>query len=401
MLPAMLRIVADQDIVAAEAAFGPLGQLTLLPASAITPAMVAASDVLLVRSVTQVGEEFARLPNLRFVGTATIGTDHLDVAALRAAGIAVHHAPGSNADSVVEYVIAALLHLAASRGEALRGRVVGLVGCGSIGSRLACRLPALGCAALRNDPPLAAQAEREGRPHEYLPLAHVLEAADVVSLHVPYTRTGPNPTHHLVGAAELERLRTHAWLLNTARGAVVANAPLRSALEQGAIGAAVLDVWEHEPLLDRELMARAALATPHIAGHSFDGKLNGTTMLHDALVRAFELQSRWDAEAAAAPLAGDRLLLQLPAAPAADAVAETRWLHALVQQLYPIAADDYRTRGALAGLPAERVAAAFQALRREYPRRRAFNRHVLPTGRLPAPLAAAVREGLQVRLSAD
>ena len=392
----MLRIVADQDIVAAEAAFGPLGRLTLLPASAITPTTVADADVLLVRSVTTVGAAFARLPDLRFVGTATIGTDHLDVETLRAAGIAVHHAPASNADSVVEYVIAALLELAVLRGAPLQGRVVGIVGCGNIGSRLAQRLPPLGCTVLRNDPALAEQADDEGREHEYFPLAHVLEVADVVSLHVPFTRAGAHPTHHLLGARELALMQEHAWLLNTARGAVVDNAALRASLERGALAAAVLDVWEHEPRLDRELMALTALATPHVAGHSFDGKLNGTVMLHDALVRAFELESRWDPVEAAAAAPGDRLMLEPAATPTTDAGGETRWLHALVEQMYPIAADDARMRNELSGLPAAAVPDAFQALRRDYPRRRTFARHVLAQSAVPAGLGAAVREGLGV-----
>lgn len=398
MLRAMLRIIADQNIVAAEAAFGPLGRLTLLPAHAITPAAVGDADVLLVRSVTPVDAAFARLPNLRFVGTATIGTDHMDVPALRAAGISVHHAPASNADSVVEYVIAALLQLAVQRGEALRGRVVGIVGCGNIGSRLARRLPPLGCTVLRNDPPLAEQAEREDGGHEYLPLARVLQEADVVSLHVPFTRTGAHPTHHLLGARELALLRPDAGLLNTARGAVVDNAALRAVLERGALAAAVLDVWEHEPRLDRGLMDLTSLATPHIAGHSFDGKLNGTIMLHDALVHGFALQSDWDREAAAAPTAEDRLQLEPAGGNVETPQAETRWLHGLVARMYAIAGDDVHMRASLRSVTAEALPEAFQQLRRTYPRRRSFSRHEIARAAVPPDLHEPVRDGLMVRL---
>lgn len=389
----MLRIVADENITFAREAFGPLGELVLLPARAITPESAHGADVLLVRSVTRVDARFAGLDSLRFVGTVTIGTDHIDTEALRAAGIAVHSAPGSNADSVVEYIIAALLVLAARRGTALRGRTVGIIGCGSIGSRVARRLPAFGCTVLLNDPPLQAIAERAGQAHEYVGLERLLAESDVVSLHVPLTRTGPHATHHLLGERELAALRSDAWLLNTSRGSVVDNAALQAMLERRALDAAVLDVWEHEPLLERALLRRVDVGTPHIAGHSFDGKVNGTVMIHDALIRHLRVESAWDPDAAYRAAPEDRLVLEPPEA----GTSEVEWLLQVVRQMYDVERDDAVLRGLLETTQ-EELAESFQELRRRYPRRRSFARHVMAGARVPLQFHEPVRAGLMVRL---
>jgi erythronate-4-phosphate dehydrogenase len=276
----MLRILADANIPHAEDLFAAFGRVEVRPGAALDARTVADADVLLVRSVTVVDADLLRGSRVRFVGSATIGTDHVDLDFLATEGIAFAHAPGSNAESVVEYVLAALLAVLAARGEALRGRTVGVVGCGAIGGRLALRLPALGAEVLRNDPPLA---EASGVQWEYHPLDAVLDRADVLTLHPPLTRTGPYPTHHLIGARELEALRPGALLVNASRGAVVDNAALREALGAGRLGGAVLDVWEGEPSPDPAVLARCALGTPHIAGYSYDGKVEGARMLAAAL----------------------------------------------------------------------------------------------------------------------
>jgi erythronate-4-phosphate dehydrogenase len=386
----MLRIVADENIPLVEQAFGGIGEVQCVRATAITSELVRDADVLLVRSVTRVDEALIAGSRLRFVGSATIGADHIDHAALERAGITFRHAPGSNAESVVEYVLAALLTLAVRTGEPLRGKRVGIIGCGNIGSRLAARLPAFGASVLQNDPPLALAAERAGRSHAYASLDRVLAEGDVVTCHVPLTRTGPHATHHLLAAPALALLQRGAWLLNTSRGPVVSNQALRAALQRGALGAAVLDVWEQEPEPDAELHSLTALATPHIAGYSWDGKVAGTLMLHDALVRELGLGSHWDPASALRADAADRPLLTPPAARS-----EPEWLHQLACQLYDIEQDDARMRALLA-LPQGARAAAFRELRRTYPRRRAFPRHTLPDHALPEWYRLPVREGLRV-----
>ena len=388
-----LRILADENIPLAREAFGTLGAVRLVPGRQITPDAAREADVLLVRSVTRVDAALVEGSPLRFVGSATIGTDHVDLDALRARGIAFAHAPGSSAGSVVEYVLAALLRLAARRGETLREKSVGVVGCGAIGGRLAARLTAFGTRVLKNDPPLAERAPQAGAPHDFVALSEVLAEADVVTLHVPLTHAGSHATHHLFAKTTLNRLKPGAWLVNTARGAVVSKGALKEALEAGRLDAVVLDVWEHEPTPDPDLLRRVDLATPHVAGYSYDGKVEGTRMLYHALIRHLDLQPTWDDAAALAPAPDDRLALIPPDA----TLPETAWLDALARQMVDLPAADTRLRRLLTRPPHEH-AAFFIDLRKHYPRRRTFRLHTLARHAMPAACLAAVEEGLRVRL---
>ncbi len=393
MTPSTLHIVADENIPLVREAFSTLGAVRLLPGRQITPDIVRDADVLLVRTVTRVDAALVEGSPLRFVGSASIGTDHVDLDALRAHGIAFAHAPGSNAESVVEYVLAALLRLAVWRGETLRGKTVGIVGCGAIGERLAVRLTTFGARVLKNDPPLAERAMEAGASHDFVALSEVLAEADVVTLHVPLTHAGPHATHHLFDQTTLNRLKPGAWLFNTARGAVVSNEALKEVLQAGRLGAVVLDVWEQEPTPDPDLLRRVDLATPHIAGHSYDGKLQGTCMLYHALTRHLGLPPAWDDAAALAPAPDDALTLTPP-----DATrSETAWLDALTRRMYDLPADDMRLRRLLTR-PRDEHAAFFIDLRKHYPRRRTFRLHTLACHAVPEAYRAAVEEGLRVRL---
>lgn len=381
-----LHIVADENIAGVEAAFGDLGATRLEPGDRITPAILDHANVLLVRSVTRVDAELVRNSSLRFVGSATIGTDHIDLETLRRRDIAFAHAPGSNAESVVEYVLAALLALARRHGEPLRGKTLGIIGCGNIGKRLLARTQELGIRTLACDPPLA----RAGGQHAYLSLDAVLSKADIVTLHVPLIREGPDRTVHLLNQAALRLLKPGAWLINTSRGRVVCGEALKHALEEGHIGAAVLDVWETEPVPDPALLRLVDVATPHIAGYSADGKLCGTAMLHAAVLKHFGLASSWTPDAELPPVA-------LTASPGATFESEVAWLDKLVRMLYDIRQDDARLRASLKK-PSQERAPYFSELRKSYPRRRAFTRHVMPRLLVPEPLRAAVARGLGVRL---
>lgn len=387
-----MHIVSDENIPLAEEAFGGLGTVHLMPGRAITAADVEEADALLVRSVTSVGPALLKGSRVRFVGSATAGADHVSRGYLARAGIAFIHAPGANASSVGDYVVAALAAMARRDAGAtsLRGKVVGIIGCGNVGARLARRLPALGMRVLKNDPP---RAEREGADG-FLPIETVLAEADVLTLHVPLERDGAHPTHHLIGADELEAVKPDAWLVNTARGAVVDSAALEAALIQGQIAAAVLDVWEGEPMPTPPLVRSAALATPHIAGYAYDGKVRGTAMLYDGLTWHFGIPRTWDAEAVLAPAPREDFTLNAPD----PSFGEAAYLYTLTQQMYDVEADDARLRETLDVPPAER-ATRFGLLRKHYPRRRAFARYTLPASDVPAAYRRAVEEGLQVRLT--
>jgi erythronate-4-phosphate dehydrogenase len=389
-----MHILADENIPFVQEAFGTLGRVQQQSGRAIHSADVRDADVLLVRSVTRVDADLLAGSRVRFVGSATIGTDHVDRAYLAERGIGFAHAPGSNADSVVEYVLAALLELAVRMEEPLMGRAVGIVGCGNIGGRLAERLPAFGVRVLKNDPPLAEAAEQAGRTHDYRSLDEVLAQADVMTCHVPLTQEGPHATRHLIDTAQLRRMKSSVWLLNTARGPVVANGALRDALAANRLGAAVLDVWEDEPTPDPDLVHQVDLATPHIAGYSFDGKVAGTVMLYRAATEYFDLAPTWEAEAVLTPSARDDVALTPPSVSGP----REHWLHALVRQMYDVSADDGRLRAGLAH-PLASWGDHFATLRKHYPRRRAFGRYWLPADVVPEAYRHAVEAGLRVRLT--
>lgn len=388
-----LQILADTNIPCVEEAFGRFGPVRVKPGRDIVSSDIAAADVLLVRSVTPVGPELLEGHSLRFVGSATIGTDHVDLAYLRARGIPFAHAPASNADSVADYVLVALLALACRRDTSLQDRTVGIVGCGNIGGRLVRRLRALGMTVLRNDPPRARAAEEEGRPHAFVSLDTVLAEADVVTLHVPLTTDGPDPTHHLVDAAFLERLNDGAWLLNTSRGPVVDGGALRTARTQGPLGAAVLDVWENEPVPDPALLRAVDVATPHIAGYAYDGKVRGTAMLYEALCEQLGAEPIWEGTEALRPSSKDALQCTPPdpRLPTVD------WLSNLARQAYDLRVDDAALR-ALADRRPEARANGFTQLRTDYRRRRELQRHTVPRTAVPSAYLHAVEEGLTMQL---
>ncbi len=387
-----LDIVADENIPLASALFGSMGPVRLAPGRDISPETVRHADMLLVRSVTRVDAALLDGSAVRFVGSATSGLDHIDLDYLRRRGIPFACAPGANADSVVEYVLAALLHLATIRGAALRGKTLGIAGCGRIGSRLARRAAALGMQALLCDPPLA----EAGAAGAYLSLNALIRQADILTLHVPLVRGGPHPTWHMIGRDELAACRAGAWLVNTSRGGVIDNEALLEALRRSPQrpAAVALDVWEGEPAPPAALLERVDVATPHIAGYSYDGKAAGARMLRDAMLALPGLEA-FAVENAADPAAGeaDRLSAYAPD----PCLPETDWLCHMVRGMYDIRRDDRRMRR---GWPAseEEAARRFVMLRRTYPERRAFSMRRAPRGHVPDGLREAVRDGLGVRL---
>lgn len=332
-----------------------------LDTAAITCEALLGVDAVIVRSETKVGPMLLEGTPVRFVGSATIGTDHVDLDYLAKRGIGFASAPGSNANSVAEYVAAALLEIGVRLAIPLRGSTLGVVGVGNVGSRVAAVGRALGMEVVLNDPPLA-RATGDGR---FVGLDELMQA-DVITLHVPLTRTGADPTFHLFDGMRLGRMKRGGILLNTSRGSVVDAGALHAALTSGHIVAAVLDVWEGEPDIDPGLLEAVAIGTPHIAGYSFDGKVNAAHMMFDALVRHFGIGRAWPSPA---NLPAPRCS-QITLAPLRQDVQET--LRRTVAQCYSLEDDDNRFR-ALLSLPAGRRREEFRRQRSAYPARREFH----------------------------
>ena len=360
-----MLIIADRNIVFVKEAFQALGEVRLMRGREMTPAAVRDATLLLVRSITPVNRALLEGSAVRFVATATIGTDHVDTEYLREAGVAFAAAPGSNANSVAEYVTAALLVLARRQGKPLEGRTIGIVGAGNVGSRVAAKVRALGMRERLNDPPL----QRATGEAKYRPVAELMDC-DFITLHVPLEKGGADPTWHMAGADFLARMRPEAALLNSSRGAVADNGALLDALRAGHStrlrpGAAVLDVWEGEPRIAPSLLAETALATPHIAGYSFDGKVNGTEMIYRAACAFLGRKPDWSrARCMPPPLIPE---IELNARPGESEEA----LREAVLKVCPIERDDAALRK-LGGLPPADQGPYFDRLRAEYPVRREF-----------------------------
>lgn len=352
-----MRILADENIPLVEAFFGSFGEIRRQPGRAFSADALAEADVLLVRSVTRVNADLLAGSPVRFVGTCTIGTDHLDQDYLAAADIAWASAPGCNARGVVDYVLGSLLALAEVAGCRLDERCYGVVGAGQVGSRLVEVLRGLGCRVLVCDPP---RQEREGG--DFVSLDEVLEHCDAISLHTPLSANGRWPTRHLLDAERLARLRPGAWLINASRGAVVDNAALHALLMRRPDVEAVLDVWEGEPLVDVALAERCRIATPHIAGYSLEGKARGTAQIYRAFCAHLGLQPELELDS----LLPEAWLPQLTL----HADADPDWaVAALCRAVYDPRRDDADFRRSLRGGEPERRA-EFDRLRKAYPPRR-------------------------------
>ncbi len=355
-----MRIVADENIPYAPDAFASLGAVDTMPGRAMDAASVRDCDILLVRSVTKVNAALLEGSRVRFVATATIGEDHIDRAYLESRGINFSSAPGSNANSVAEYIVSALLVMAERHGWDLRARSLGIIGVGNVGGRVARKAQALTMTCVLNDPPLA---RATGDP-AYRPLDEAL-ACDIVTVHVPLTGEGPDPTHHLLNRDTLARIPEHAVVFNTSRGAVADNAALLDMLETGGLRDAVLDVWEGEPAINAALLKRVGLGTPHIAGYSFDGKVNGTRQIYQAACAYFGFEPTWDPAPHLPP----------PEQPEVEVDSTQPWPAPLARAVFPvydIRKDDKSLRSILDAPEAERPA-LFDRLRKEYPRRREFH----------------------------
>ncbi|MXR70360.1 DUF3410 domain-containing protein [Shewanella sp. JBTF-M18] len=276
-----MKIVADENMPYVEALFADLGEVVMVDGRTLTQAQVKDADVLLVRSVTKVNKSLLDgCDRLKFVGSATIGMDHLDLDYLKQRGIFCTNAPGCNAVAVGEYVFNAMLELARRFHSPLKGKTVGIVGAGNTGTALQKCLEAYGVKTLLNDPLL----EQSGDDREFVSLDELVERCDVISLHVPLTRDGEHPTHYLFDKARLNALAEDTWLLNCCRGEVIDNRALIEVKQQRSDLKLVLDVWEGEPLPLPELVPLVEIATPHIAGYSLEGKARGTFMLYQALM---------------------------------------------------------------------------------------------------------------------
>jgi erythronate-4-phosphate dehydrogenase len=354
-----MKIVADQHIPFLRGVLEPFGVVDYLPGAKIRRRDARDADGLLIRTRTRCDRALLEGTAVRFIGSATIGFDHIDTEYCDEHGIQWCHAPGCNAKSVVQYVGSALAYLSRKHGLEWKSLVMGIIGVGNVGSGVERLARVLDMKVLLNDPP---RARREG-PMAFVSLETVAREADIITVHTPLDREGPDRTHHLCDEHFFARVKRSPFLINTSRGEVVDTEALKDALSRKRIRGAVIDVWENEPRIDRELLHAADLATPHIAGYSIDGKANGTSMVVRALSGFFHLgMDQWFPEGLPEP--GEPLVHIDPSQ------TPERMILSCIESTYRVESDSD-------GL--KRSPGTFEAQRENYPPRREFSSYRVAT----------------------
>ena len=356
-----MKFVIDENIAFAKEAFSRFGELLLINGREINNKILSDTDVLIVRSITDVNEQLLKSTKIRFVGTATIGTEHIDINFLEKKNISFADAKGCNADSVAEYVFAALLNVAVKKNISLRNKTIGVIGVGNIGSRVVNYADALGLKVLKNDPP----KEREGIGSNYVSLDEAL-SADIVTLHVPMNKSGTDKTFHLLDENKMRIIKESAILINTSRGAVIDNEALLKIMSSKKLYV-ILDVWEGEPLINSDLLERVDIGTAHIAGYSLEGKVNGTKMIYDALCNFTGHQPDWEPEL---PAVEDSEITL----PAQGSIEER--LHFVFNKIYNIESDNKRIKKII-NMDIVAGGKYFDELRKTYPLRREFDSYTV------------------------
>jgi len=356
-----MRIVADENIPFVKQCFSSAGDVRTYPGRKITPAVLGNADVLLVRSITKVGRGLLDKSGVKFVGTATIGFEHIDIEYLRQKGIGFASAPGCNSNSVAEYVTAALLEISHRSGTRLEGKSIGIIGVGNCGGKVAAKSAALGMETIMNDPPLARQTQLQ----KYRPLEELFNC-DFITLHTPLACEGRDKTFHLADKKFFGLLKPGCVFINCSRGPVTESEALESAIKSGKVKSSVLDVWENEPHIDSELLRICDITTPHIAGYSLDGKVAGMIMIYRAVCRFFDIEAVHNSNLFLPSPQVSRISLDPRQA------GTEQGIRRCVKEIYDIENDSAGLRKILT-MPENKAGPFFDSLRKNYPIRREFH----------------------------
>ncbi len=386
-----MRIVIDDKIPFIRGILEPFAEVLYMPGGQIRREHLMDAECLIIRTRTTCNRQLLEGTAVRFIATATIGFDHIDIDYCQTAGIKWTNAPGCNSGSVAQYITVALIIMSNRHHFDLTDKTLGIIGVGHVGSKVKRIAEILGMKVLLTDPP---RARAEG-PEGFVDLKTLLTQSDIVTIHVPLNREGEDKTWNLVDRNFLETLKPGAVLMNTSRGeildeaAVLKLAPITDhwSLVTGH-WSLVLDVWQNEPHINRKLLAMAEIATPHIAGYSQDGKLNATRMVVEAVTSYFKStidDLRFTIDDIQLRLPIDPSIVSLPSAVLSTGHWSLVTGHSLPDYLletYDLPADDRRLRES---------PETFEEQRNNYPVRREFNAYQIdpfPTGKLGATLTS-------------
>ncbi|MBZ0201171.1 MAG: 4-phosphoerythronate dehydrogenase [Ignavibacteriaceae bacterium] len=354
-----MKIIIDDAVSFAEEAFSQFGEVELKPGREITNSRCKSADALITRSITDVNETLLAGTKVKFVGTATIGTDHIDLNYLKKKGISFASAAGCNADAVAEYFFVALFELLIKYGLQISDLTLGVVGCGNIGSRVVRFGEAAGFNVLVNDPPL----KRKTGSSRFLKLDDVLQS-DIITFHVPLNIGGADNTYHLIEESKLKLIKDGAIIINAARGPVIDNSDLMKYIQLRRFKT-VLDVWESEPNINVGLLQLTEFGTPHIAGYSYEGKVNGTKMIYDAFCNYLDAPKTWTPVLTSVEKNLKVIEEDLPL---------ENSLHTIFSSIYDIKNDDKDIR-TIANIPNSKRSFHFDKLRKNYNLRREFSNY--------------------------
>jgi len=401
-----MKLVIDRNMPYAKEAFSTLGEVFARDGRQLTVADVRDADALFTRSTTRISAALLAGSSVRYYGSAVIGTDHIDIPYLEKQQIPWVAAPGCNAESVANYVTSALLWLGGQHRFTLKGKTIGIIGCGNVGSKVLRHAKALGLKILVSDPPKQRseigdqKSEVRGQKSEipYVTLEQLLAESDIVTCHVPLTKTGPDATFQMLDTPQFAQMKPGVIFINAARGAILSTDALLAVLGT-RIAHAVIDCWEGEPTYRTDLLARVDIATPHIAGHSYEGKVNGTKIIYKAYLA-------WLAETSADPVLRERAkellreeaiekLFALPPPPVPHidlpSIKESEEvLRQAVLRVYDIEADSLRLKRSCVEDAVAR-AAAFDQQRSKYPMRREFTSTTVTLAKASPELRATLQ----------
>ena len=364
-----MNVVVDENVAFAEEAFSKFGEVQLLHGREIDQSVLKNTDALIVRSITQINKKLLKGTAISFVGTATIGTDHVDLEYLKERSINFADAKGCNADAVAEYVFTALFSAAVKKNISLKDKTIGVVGVGNIGSRIVKLAEAYGMKVLMNDPP----RQKKELSTAFVPLEKIL-TADIITIHTPLTIDGEDKTFHLFDRNKLIQLKEGTIFINASRGEVVDNTALSELLDVNKF-TAILDVWENEPNIDQELIRKVLYATPHVAGYSLEGKINGTRMMVDAMNKFFNKNILWQPELP--EFENSEIIVD-------SASSKEELLSSIFTKIYNIE-EDSKPLKTFSG-DKESLGKYFDLLRKEYPLRREFTNYSIKANAFPEEL---------------
>jgi erythronate-4-phosphate dehydrogenase len=351
-----IKIIADDKIPFLKGVLEPFTDIQYLPPLEITKDIIKNADALLVRTRTKCDINLLENSSVKFIGTATIGFDHIDKVYCESKGIKWINAPGCNSSSVKQYIASALITIASTKKIKLGEMTIGVVGVGNVGSKVDKIAKIFGMNILLNDPP----RERIEKNGEFVSLDYLVEKSDIITFHVPLNLDGTDKTFHLADKSFFQKFSNGKIFINTSRGEVVETNALKEAIRDKKISACVLDVWENEPLIDRELLNEVDIATPHIAGYSVEGKANGTSTCVNILNDFFNLglKPNWYPEHLPSPRRAKEIMIDCKGKSTQEVIFDC------IISTYDIAEDDIKLRNSVSD---------FERQRAEYPVRREFN----------------------------